>query len=465
MEQLIPVHVGLLGHIDHGKTELARALSEKVSTAGLDGHPQAKSRGITIDLGFSMFVLDKHLVTLVDAPGHADLIRSVVSGTTIIDAAILTVAANEGPMVQTGEHIVVLQSMGIDTVIVAITKIDLVDTEVLAKVIERTKSVLSDSGVSTGYFIPISATTGQGIEQLKDALAAILEPRQRDVEGSLLMPIDHAFPIKGHGTVVTGTILRGQVSVGDTIQVMPQGTMAKIRSLQTFGDERRTAKAGDRVGANIPDLDDRTISRGDYVCAPDSMVRTTGVIARIRINPLYRGRVTSRMVLNATVGMPNIISEIIPFETENDIRIAVSDIGTDEFDAAILFKRRIGAELGLRLLLMRTDLPPTTMRIIGAGEVMEIPTEIRLFKKKVRVGRVSRIREADVLVEGLASKKEIADSLKGVSIKTRNGVKGMIEQPFGTRGVVSATFDNPVEEGEDIIYERLGKEEVYRFGQ
>ena len=465
MEQLIPVHVGLLGHIDHGKTELARALSERVSTAGLDSHPQAKSRGITIDLGFSMFVLDKYLVTLVDAPGHADLIRSVVSGTNIIDAAILTVAANEGPMVQTGEHIVVLQSMGISTVIVAITKVDLVDAEVLAKVIERTKSVLSDSGVLTDYFIPISATTGQGIEQIKDALAAILEPRKRDVEGSLLMPIDHAFPIKGHGTVVTGTILRGQVSVEDTIQVMPQGLLAKIRSLQTYGDERRNAKAGDRVGANIPDLDDKMISRGDYVCAPDSMTKTTGVIARIRVNPLYRGKVTSRMVLNATVGMPNTISEIIPFETENDIRIAVSDVETDEFDAAILFKRRIGIELGLRLLLMRTDLPPTTMRIIGAGEVMEIPAEIRLFKKKVRVGRVSRIREADVLVEGLAFRKEIADSLKGVSIKTRNGVKGVVEQPFGTRGVVSATFDSPVEEDEDVIYARLGKEEVYRFGQ
>ena len=465
MEQLIPVHVGLLGHIDHGKTELARALSEKVSTAGLDGHPQAKSRGVTIDLGFSMFVLDKYLVTLVDAPGHADLIRSVVSGTNIIDAAILTIAANEGPMVQTGEHIVVLQSMGIDTVIIAITKVDLVDSKVLAKTIERTKSVLSDSGVSTDYFIPISATTGLGIEQLKDALAAILEPRQRDVEGSLLMPIDHAFPIKGHGTVVTGTILRGQVSVGDTIQVMPQGSMAKIRSLQTYGDERRTAKAGDRVGANIPELDDKMISRGDYVCTPDSMTKTTGVIARIRINSLYRGRVTSRMVINATVGMPNVVSEIIPFETENDIRIVVSNIGTDEFDAAILFNKQIGTELGFQLLLMRTDLPPTTMRIIGAGKITEIPPEIRLFKKKVRVGRVSRIREADVLVEGLASKKEIADSLKGVSIKTRNGVKGVIEQPFGTRGVVSATFDNPVEDGEDVIYERLGKEEVYRFGQ
>ena len=120
MDELVPVHVGLMGHIDHGKTALATALSEKVSTAGLDKHPQAQKRGITIDLGFTMFRLDKYLVTLVDAPGHADLIRSVVAGSNIIDAAILVVAADEGPKIQTGEHLVVLQMMGVESLVVAV---------------------------------------------------------------------------------------------------------------------------------------------------------------------------------------------------------------------------------------------------------------------------------------------------------------------------------------------------------
>ncbi len=134
MHSLVPVHIGLMGHIAHGKTALARAISDHVSTAGLDKHPQSKERGITIDLGFTMFVLDKYLVTLVDAPGHADLIRSVVAGANIIDTAILTVAADEGPKVQTGEHLLVLRSLDIDSVVIAITKSELADGKRLADV-------------------------------------------------------------------------------------------------------------------------------------------------------------------------------------------------------------------------------------------------------------------------------------------------------------------------------------------
>ena len=145
MDTLVPVHVGLMGHIDHGKTALARVLSEKVSTAGLDKHPQAKRRGITIDLGFTMFELDKYLVTLVDAPGHADLIRSVVAGSNIIDAAILVVAADEGPKIQTGEHLVVLQAMGVDNILVALTKTDLVKQERISNVEKQMKKILIDT--------------------------------------------------------------------------------------------------------------------------------------------------------------------------------------------------------------------------------------------------------------------------------------------------------------------------------
>ncbi|MHA2188062.1 MAG: GTP-binding protein, partial [Candidatus Thorarchaeota archaeon] len=138
MDKLTSVHVGLMGHIDHGKTELARALSEKISTAGLDKHPQSKERGITIDLGFTMFSLNDYLVTLVDAPGHADLIRSVVASSSIIDAAIIAVAADEGPKIQTGEHLVVLKSMGIESIVVAITKMDLVKQKKPSIVEEKT---------------------------------------------------------------------------------------------------------------------------------------------------------------------------------------------------------------------------------------------------------------------------------------------------------------------------------------
>jgi selenocysteine-specific elongation factor len=202
MTNLVPVHVGLMGHIDHGKTALAKSLSEHVSTAGLDKHPQAKARGITIDLGFSMFRLGPYLVTLVDAPGHADLIRSVVASANIIDAAILVVAADEGPKVQTGEHILVLQSMGVSRLVVAITKTDLVDATQLDRVEARMRTVIGESAFERVEFARVSAMTGEGIDRLKEQLLAVVEPSARDVSGPLLIPLDHAFLVKGHGTVV-----------------------------------------------------------------------------------------------------------------------------------------------------------------------------------------------------------------------------------------------------------------------
>ncbi|MHA2352993.1 MAG: selenocysteine-specific translation elongation factor, partial [Candidatus Thorarchaeota archaeon] len=286
MDNLVPVHVGLMGHIDHGKTALASALSEKVSTAGLDKHPQAQRRGITIDLGFTMFVLDKYLVTLVDAPGHADLIRSVVAGSNIIDAAILVVAADEGPMIQTGEHLVVLQSMGVERILVVVTKTDLVTPGKLDIVEDKVKSILTDTPFFDAEFVRVSALKNNGIDELRAALLQILTPRGRDSENPLSIPIDHAFPVKGHGTVVTGTIQRGHIRLGDTVEIAPLGKTSKIRSIQTFGEEREMASAGDRVGVNVPEIDDTEITRGDYLCAPGSMIRATSFIAQLKVNPL-----------------------------------------------------------------------------------------------------------------------------------------------------------------------------------
>jgi selenocysteine-specific elongation factor len=286
MDKLVPVHVGLMGHIDHGKTALASALSEKVSTAGLDKHPQAQQRGITIDLGFTMFVLDRFLVTLVDAPGHADLIRSVVAGSNIIDAAILVVAADEGPKIQTGEHLVVLQSMGVERLLVVVTKIDLVTPEKLTSIEDKMRVILTNTQFGNAEFVRVSTLKGIGIDELRAALLRMLTPRVRDTESPLSIPIDHAFPIKGHGTVITGTIQRGSIRLNETVEIAPLDKKSRVRSIQTFGEEREVAYAGDRVGVNVPEIDDTEITRGDYLCTPGSMTRATGFFAKLKVNPL-----------------------------------------------------------------------------------------------------------------------------------------------------------------------------------
>jgi len=463
MDDLVPVHVGLMGHIDHGKTALAKAISEKVSTAGLDKHPQAQQRGITIDLGFTMFVLDKYLVTLVDAPGHADLIRSVVASSNIIDAAILVVAADEGPKIQTGEHLVVLQSMGVEKILVVVTKIDLVKPEKLINIEKQTKAILTDTSFSDAEFVRVSALKNTGIDELRTALLRVLSPRSRDSENPFSIPIDHAFPVKGHGTVVTGTIQRGRIKIGDAAEIAPLGKKSRIRSIQTFGEERAMACAGDRVGVNIPEIDDSEITRGDYLCTPGSMTRATGFIAQLKVNPLYRGRITKKMTVSVSAGMPAVTGQVLPFTATNDHRIVQEVVKTMEFSAALLLQKPIAVTIGTKVLLLRTDLPPTQMRIIGSGQVVDIPKNIILQRPRIRSGKVQRVRDRDVLVEGLASSKEVAERLVGSNVSTSDGVVGVIRQSFGTRGVVTVEFEAPVKESETVNYQRLTEEE-YSFG-
>ena len=464
MDNLVPVHVGLMGHIDHGKTALAKALSEKVSTAGLDKHPQAQQRGITIDLGFTMFVLDKYLVTLVDAPGHADLIRSVVAGSNIIDAAILVVAADEGPMVQTGEHLVVLQAMGVKRILAVVTKTDLVDSKKLTTIEEKMRAILVDTSFVGVEFVHVSAQKGEGINELRAALLRLLTPKERKSESPLSVPIDHAFPVKGHGTVVTGTILSGHLGLGDIVEIAPLGKTSRVRSIQTFGEEREEASAGDRVGVNVPEVVDTEIARGDYLCTPGSMTRTSGFIARFDVNPLYRGRITKRMTVSISAGMSAVTGQIIPFIDTDNERVVQDEVGSMEFEAALVLQKPIALTEGTKVLLLRTDLPPTQMRVVGSGQVIDIPDKIVMSRPRVRVGKVHRIRDHDVLVEGLASSKEVAERIVGSKVYSDGGVVGVIRQPFGTRGVVAIEFEGPVKEAETVTYQRLTEEE-YSFGQ
>ncbi|TFG33231.1 selenocysteine-specific translation elongation factor [Candidatus Thorarchaeota archaeon] len=463
MDKLVPVHIGLMGHIDHGKTALARAISEQVSTAGLDKHPQAQERGITIDLGFTMFVLEKYLVTLVDAPGHADLIRSVVAGANIIDGAILTVAADEGPKIQTGEHLVVLRSLDINSVVIAITKSDLVKDKRLAEVKGMMKKIVRDAGFERVEYVTVSAQKGEGIDDLRSAILNVIVPRTRIVEGPVLMPIDHAFSVKGHGTVVTGTILRGHLSVNDVVECSPSGLTSKVRSIQTFSTNRLEASAGDRVGINVPEIDHTQITRGDYIASPKSIPIADAMVVHAQTNILYQGRITQRMVISAAIGMPMVTAQVIPFEVRNGVRVVLDDFKAGAFDAVLLFQRPIAVDEGARVLLIRTDLSPSEMRIIGSGSVSEILGKVILNKRKIRKGKVQRIRDADVLVEGLASAKSVAESIVGLHVTAAGGAVGIIRAPFGTRGVVSIEFDKDVMQDEIIQYERLVEEE-YRFG-
>jgi len=224
------------------------------------------------------------------------------------------------------------------------------------------------------------------------------------------------------------------------------------------------ASAGDRVGVNIPEIDDTEITRGDYLCTPGSMTRATSFIAQLKKNPLYKGRITKRMTISVSAGMPAVTGQIIPFEVNNEARVVQEIIATTEFYAALLLQKPIALVKGAKVLLLRTDLPPSQMRIIASGEVVDIPGMIILSRPRIRTGKVQRIRNRDVLVEGLASNKGVAEGLVGSAVSSISGVVGVIRQPFGTRGVVAVEFEGPVKESETVNYQRLTEEE-YSFGR
>jgi len=281
-------------------------------------------------------------------------------------------------------------------------------------------------------------------------------------EGPVLMPIDHAFSVKGHGTVVTGTILRGSLSANDSIEFVPGGLRSKIRSIQTFGANRQKASAGDRVGINSPEIDPKQVSRGDYLATPNTIKVSDTVHIRVEVNPLYKGRITQRMVVSAAIGMPVITAQVIPFVSNENQSVVLDNVETSAFDAALLLQRPVAIDEHAKVLLLRTDLPPTQMRIIGSGKVTEITEKIVLSKRKTRIGKVQRLREEDTLVEGLASSKGVAETIVGSKVMS-NGVVGIIKATFGTRGVVAVEFVEDVKEDGEVRYERLVEEE-FRFG-
>ena len=261
--------MGTAGHIDHGKTTLIRALTG----TDCDRLDEEKRRGITIELGFAELPLPGgKSLSVVDVPGHERFVRTMVAGAAGVDFVLLVIAADEGVMPQTREHLEICSLLGIRTGVVALTKIDAVDEEMLALAEDDITGFLAGSVLEGAPIVPVSAQTGQGL----DALTAILA----EVEASLApvrsqdlfrLPVDRVFTLRGHGTVVTGTMIAGSVSVGDTVELYPSGLFSKVRGLQSHGSATEKALAGRRTAVNLPDLAVEDIHKGEVLSHPDTL--------------------------------------------------------------------------------------------------------------------------------------------------------------------------------------------------
>ena len=256
------VIMGTAGHIDHGKTSLVRALTG----IDCDRLSEEKRRGITIELGFAHADLpDGERMGIVDMPGHERFVRTMVAGASGIDFVLLVIAADEGVMPQTREHLEICALLGVRHGLVALTKIDMVDEEMLELAREDVSDFLKGTFLEGSPVFPVSSMTGQGMDALRDAITEQSRRQPRRRSDLFRLPVDRVFSLKGHGTVVTGTLVSGSAKAGDEIELLPGGKTSHIRSIQNHGQSVEQAEAGHRISLNLHGLSVEDVSRGDVV--------------------------------------------------------------------------------------------------------------------------------------------------------------------------------------------------------
>jgi selenocysteine-specific elongation factor len=273
--------LGTAGHIDHGKT----ALIQTLTGVDTDRLPEEKARGITIDLGFAPLDLAEGLrVSVVDVPGHEGLVRTMVSGATGIDLVLLVVAADEGVMPQTREHVAICELLGITRGVVALSKVDAVEREVAELAAEEVAELLRGSALEGAPVVPVSAVTGVGVDALREALArTIADAAPRTPRsGPPRLPIDRHFAAKGFGSVVTGTLLGGPLALGDAVEIFPSGLEGRLRGLQSHGVESERGEPGTRCALNLQGLEVAQLARGQVVSLPGALAPTATIDVKLR---------------------------------------------------------------------------------------------------------------------------------------------------------------------------------------
>lgn len=278
--------LGTAGHIDHGKSALVHALT------GIDPDRlrEEKERGMTIDLGFAWLKLPSgREIGIVDVPGHEHFIKNMLAGVGGIDLALLVIAANEGVMPQTKEHLSILDLLGIEKGVVAITKKDLVDEEWLSLVKMEVEELLSTTTLSQAPIIAVSTVNGEGLTELVSAIDQLLNFTElRKDTGRPRLPIDRVFTMAGSGTIITGTLIDGSLTVGQEVEIVPAGLKSRLRGLQMHKTHINAAHPGSRIAANLVGVTTSQLQRGDVLTQPGWLIPTTMLSARLRLLPYLR---------------------------------------------------------------------------------------------------------------------------------------------------------------------------------
>ncbi len=424
MKQIV---LGTAGHIDHGKTSLIKALT------GIDTDrlKEEKARGITIELGFAHLELPGgQLLGIVDVPGHEKFVKNMVAGATGIDIVALVIAADEGVMPQTREHLEICQLLKVKHGVVVLTKIDMVDPDWLDLVREDVSEYLSDSFLADAPVVEVSSATGEGLEDLIQTLSRLVEQiPERDTGHLFRLPIDRVFTMKGFGTVITGTSVSGKIRTGDDVTVYPQGTSSKIRGLHIHNKEVAEAGAGLRTAINLQGIEKMMLSRGNIVATKDSLRPTYMVDVVLDHLPSAPRKLKNRAKVRFHAGTAEIISTLILLDKDelNPGETCFAQIRLDAPTAVLKGDHYV----------LRSYSPVQT---IGGGEILNpLPSKKKRFSDGVlsqlkslhtggekesvelfvALGRFQGVEESELSFLANMSRKKLAEPLKALKAQKR----------------------------------------------
>ena len=379
--------IATAGHVDHGKTSLVNALT------GIDTDrlKEEKQRGLTIDLGFAYSDAESgERLGFVDVPGHTKFINNMLAGVSAIDCALLVIAADDGVMPQTLEHLEILNLLGIDHGLIALTKIDRCDELQISRTLEQISKVVSRTFLKDAEIYPVSATTNEGMETLQIALELTAdEIEHRKQNGQFRLAIDRRFSIKGSGVVVTGSVFSGSISVGDELFLMPQEIPVRIRGLHTQNQEAEMAIAGDRCAVNISGqgLELELIHRGNWLTT-NPAVATARVDVELAISPSETRPFSHWTPVHIHSAANHVTGRVALLETTDTTRIAPGAEGL----AQLVFDPPINLCFGDRIVIR----DQAATRTIGGGKVINTTSPKRGRAKPERIEQLRQLNPGNI---------------------------------------------------------------------
>jgi selenocysteine-specific elongation factor len=386
----LTVVIGTAGHIDHGKTSLLRALT------GIDADrlPEERRRGMTIDVGYAHLRLaDGDELDFVDVPGHDRLVGNMLVGAGEIDAALLVVAADDGPRAQTLEHLELLDGLGIDIGVVAVTKVDTVDGGRVAEVVEGVGELLARTSLAGSPIVPVSSTRGDGLAEVLTALTVVRdEVAGRWVGGSPRLAIDRVFTVRGRGLVVTGTLRGGPLSRGDTLRLEPGGRSVRVREVQVHSAPVDVVERGGRAALNLAGADDPEPRRGDTLTTDPAVVSTTDLLVRIRrpARLVDRGTPVAWPPAAGSVARLHIGTAQVDATFGRGPR-AAAELAEGRWVVRLRLGEPIAAASGDRFVLRRSS----PARMVAGGVVLDPAPPVGASRRRITPAWLVRLGEAD----------------------------------------------------------------------